>query len=52
MFVITQLLKTPWAFGHAVAAPASARVILFLRFGLSMGFHVFYTVVQVDPFRV
>ena len=31
----------------AVAAPAAARVILFLRFGLSMGFHVFYTVTQV-----
>lgn len=31
----------------AIAAPASARVILFVRFGLSMGFHVFYTVMNV-----
>jgi len=28
----------------AVAAPPSAKAILFLRFALSMGFHVFYTV--------
>ena len=31
----------------AVAAPASARVILFLRFGLSLGYHLFHPVVQV-----
>mmetsp|Transcript_49252 Transcript_49252/g.98462 ORF Transcript_49252/g.98462 Transcript_49252/m.98462 type:complete len:465 (+) Transcript_49252:44-1438(+) len=31
----------------AFAAPPSARVILFVRFGLSMGFHVFYTVMNV-----
>jgi len=31
----------------AVAAPASARCVLFLRFSLSMGFHVFYTVMSV-----
>jgi MFS family permease len=31
----------------AVAAPASARVILVLRFGLSIGFHLFYTVMQM-----
>ena len=38
----------------AVAAPAAARVILFLRFGLSMGFHLFYTVIQAilkDKFK-
>jgi hypothetical protein len=28
----------------AVAAPPAAKAILFLRFALSMGFHVFYTV--------
>ncbi|EKX41470.1 hypothetical protein GUITHDRAFT_74715 [Guillardia theta CCMP2712] len=48
--------KTPWesvfftvydsvkeVFVLAFAAPACARVILFLRFGLSMGFHIFFT---------
>jgi DHA1 family tetracycline resistance protein-like MFS transporter len=46
------VITTVWeaikeVFVLAVAAPASARVILLLRFGLSMGFHLFYTVMQV-----
>jgi hypothetical protein len=31
----------------AISAPASARVLLLLRFGLSTGFHVFQTVMTV-----
>lgn len=49
---LSSVFTTVWeaikeVFVLAVAAPASARVILFLRFGLSMGFHVFFTVMQV-----
>ena len=45
--VVTTVLEAiREVFVLAVAAPASARVILFLRLGLSMGFHIFYTVQQ------
>jgi MFS family permease len=56
---IASVLTTVWeaikeVLVLAVAAPAAARVILFLRFGLSMGFHLFYTVIQAilkDKFK-
>ncbi|MDB4339382.1 MFS transporter [bacterium] len=45
--VVTTVLEAiREVFVLAVAAPGSARVILFLRLGLSLGFHIFYTVQQ------
>jgi len=57
--VLAGVVKTVWkaikeVFVLAVAAPPAARLILFLRFGMSMGFHVFYTVMQAiikDKFK-
>jgi len=57
--VLAGVLTTVWkaikeVFVLAVAAPPAARLILFLRFGLSMCFHIYYTVMQTvlkDTFK-